>query len=162
MDEQEVFLFQSDKDDLGRYQIVVRFKGSPMYLKQDETWIKRYEGIKIQKCCIYKVTSFIGWDRGDIGEAGVALFDKAGRAIYERSDHKEAGICILGWPFKKQSIGTCHFDAIQSADTEAVTDEISIHIDAWPTGINPDKHTMEKMARPDINLRLWCEGVCHE
>jgi len=154
----KVILHPSAKDERGYFQVVVRFDESPNFLK-NESWIRRYEGIKIERCFIYKVTSFIGWDRGDIGEAGIAIFDAAGRAIYERSDHKEAGIFLFKEGRDLQRVGIAHFNAIETRRTDALTDQISIHIDAWPTGINPDKHTIEKQARPDIHFRLWCKGV---
>lgn len=50
----------------------------------------------IPKGCITEVRSFIGWDRGSIGEAGLdlALGDQR---IYERSEHKESPVNYDAW-----------------------------------------------------------------
>lgn len=158
----EIAQFPTLTDSRGRYQILLRFSWAPMLL-EDTSLIRRYENYKLPcKAEIYKISTFLGWDRGDIGECGVGIFDESGRSIYERTDHKEAGVHQLNfWVWKSQLISTAHFNATHVAETDAVTQNISIHVDAWPTGINMLKHTMKPMVRPDLNIRLWCK-VLHE
>lgn len=153
-------LVKTKKDKRGHFQL--QFKWDPVFVTKEKPFMERVNEEKIapldKPVSIYKVSSFIGFDRGDVAEAGIVVFDEAGRAIYERSEHKEAGIVRFKWwqVWGKQSIGICMFDAIKAADTDALTSSVSIHLDAWPTGLNPAKHTLENIARPHFLVTLWC------
>ena len=43
---------------------------------------------------IVSFSTFMGWDRGDIGEAHILIFDANGVPIYMRSDHRQNGYDI--------------------------------------------------------------------
>lgn len=52
---------------------------------------------------ITRVESFIAFDRGDVTEAVLAVYDARGRAVYRRSPHKESGLAGLYEPYDSKA-----------------------------------------------------------
>jgi len=93
----------------------------------------------------YAGGSFIGLDRGDVGEYAVVIASRGGPEIYSRSFHKETAAPFDSEDWKRAAFVTM--------------DTLRIWIVARTTGPNEILRRGETWSsRPDFVIRLWTTG----
>jgi len=96
----------------------------------------------------YAAGSFIGLDRGDIGEFAVVIAARGGPEIYSRSFHKETAAPFDSEDWKRTAFVT--------------TNKLRIWIVARTTGANEILRRGEPWSsRPDFVIRLWTHTDHH-
>lgn len=135
-DEYEIFV--SDTDPRGHFNVKIEFKNQPAVINSTTDYTKKLDIPLGETSYVYKIDTFNGLDREDIVEMDTFIYDKYGRVLYQRSLHKETPAMFNSyWPIA----------------TDAVTDEITVHMHAHVT--DPDQPP-DKQARAHWNVVLWC------
>ncbi len=130
-------IFKSNKDSRGHWNIKIEFPEQPAYIDMGKHYTKKVRVPLGEKCFVYQVDTFNGLDRGDIVEMDTFVYDSAGRALYQRSLHKET---------------PAMYDSFCPRETDALTDSVDIHMHAHVT-------KSDEPARAHWNIMLWCRGV---
>jgi len=122
------------KDVRGHFNIKIEFPSQPANISQGQDYTKKVKVRLPSNCVIYKVDAFNGLDRGDIVEMDTFVYDKVGRALYQRSLHKETPAMYNSyWPI----------------ECDALTDSVDVHMHAHVT-------KSDEPARAHWNIMLWC------
>lgn len=130
-------LHPTAKDSRGHWNAKVEFPDQAAPIEQGQSYTKKVVVELPEECWLYKVDTFNGLDRGDIVEMDTFVYDRVGRALYQRSLHKESEAMYNSfWPIA----------------TDAITDRVGIHMHAHVT-------KADELARAHWNVMLWCAPV---
>jgi len=143
-------------DSRGRKTFSIEFPDQPVLVTgvgEDLVYRKTVEVPLGAAYNIYQVDSFLGLDRGDVGEFSIEVDAHPGPSVYQRSFHKERGGNFESfWPLPCDADTTAvkiYLSGRVAADNELLPEEAIVE------HRNGNRHT----ARPHFAVYLWVRPV---
>jgi hypothetical protein len=135
----------SAPDASGRF--TVEFDAGPVVIYHANGYRTWERLVSIPSGTVCEVRSFVGWDRGSVGEASLEL-NVGGFRLYERSDHKEGEGIYDAW-------------SVRSARLEVGTGAL-VHMvmGAAQTGPNTHDDGLSTRVHFAFRLRMSDRGDC--
>lgn len=135
----------SPTDDSGRF--MVSFDPGPIAIYRADGYREWDHVVPLPPGTICEVRSFVGWDRGSLGEANLEL-NISGYQLYERSEHKESPVNYDAWVVREERREVREGESIH------------MHLGAVQTGPNAHDGGLSTRVHFAFRLQMNAQGVC--
>jgi hypothetical protein len=135
----------SPPDESGRF--VFEFDPGPIEIYRANRYRLWDHVVPMPRGTICEVRSFVGWDRGSLGEANLEVNVGATR-LYERSEHKESPVNYDAWKVRRVRLDV----------REGAT--MNLHLGAVQTGPNVHDGGLSTRVHFAVRLTMSASGSC--